>query len=72
MALAIYADEQTLHKAHIRLKCERGKTFTPATTTDAVQSDQTLEIGNLRWFGKILQGHCSRQNREMVDEDAQR
>ena len=72
MPLAIYANEQAFHKAHIRLKCERGETFTPASTTDAIQAYQSLEVANLRWVGEILQGRCCWRDREMVNENAQR
>jgi hypothetical protein len=72
MLLPVYADEQAFHESHICLKCERGETFTPASTTDAIQAYQTLEIGNLRWVGEILQGRCCWRDREMVNENAQR
>jgi hypothetical protein len=51
MKVAVFCDEHTLHEAHVGLKCQwAGEPRSGAGATDAIQSNEPLEIGNLRGF----------------------
>ena len=73
MLLTIFCEELTFHETHVGLERQRvGEPRTSSGATDSVQCDESLEIRDLRWFAKALQGSCRRLSGEMVDEDAER
>ena len=73
MPFAVFCNEHARHETHVRLKRQvMREPRTSSGATDSVQCDESLEIRDLRWFAKALQGSCRRLSWEMVDEDAER
>jgi hypothetical protein len=73
MKVAIFCDEHTLHETHVGLKRQRaGESRASSGASDAVLSNKTLKISDLRGFIEGLQRRGGRLSRKMVDEDAER
>ena len=59
MQLAVFCDELTFHEPHVRLKRQWiGEARASSRTANAIQSNEPLEVGDLRWFVEACQWSC--------------
>src|SRR5262245_59786540 len=73
MQIAVLRDELALHETHVGLKRQWGAELRARSqTSDAVQPDVPLEIGDLRGLVERGKRHRRRLSRKMVNEDAKR
>jgi hypothetical protein len=72
VVLPVDRDVLPYHEAHIRLEGRRREAGAHADSSDAIESHEPIEIGDLRGVGDIRQRCAGRANGEMVDEDSKR
>ena len=71
--VAVFGNELPLHETHVGLKRQRvAELRARAESSDAIQSHESFEVGNLRRLVQCLERCVCRLRRKMVDENAQR
>src|SRR5262249_962291 len=69
--LAVDRDVLAHHEPHVGLKCRGGEARAHANAPDAIESDESVEVRDLRGVGDVRQRRADRTDGEMVNEDAE-